>query len=189
MQEQDKNLNQETEQVETEASETQAGQETAEESQAEEAKAEVIDERDEQIAELNNRLARLQADFTNFRRRTQSEKEQLSTFVTANVVEKFLKVLDNFERAQAASAKASDVESVLTGMEKIHRQFQDVLNSLNVEEIPAQGAQFNPNFHEAVMRAQNPDVEDNTVDMVFEKGYKLNDKVIRTSKVRVISND
>ncbi len=134
-------------------------------------------------------MARLQADFTNFRRRTQTEKEQLSTFVTANVVEKFLKVLDNFERAQAASTKASDVESVLTGMEKIHRQFQDVLTSLNVEEIPAQGAQFDPNFHEAVMRAQNPDVEDNTVDMVFEKGYKLNDKVIRTSKVRVISND
>lgn len=184
MQEQDKNLNQETEQVETEASETQAGQGTSEE-----AKAEVIDERDEQIADLNNRLARLQADFTNFRRRTQAEKEQLSTFVTANVVEKFLKVLDNFERAQAASAKAADVESVLTGMEKIHRQFLDVLKSLDVEEIPAQGEQFDPNMHEAVMRAQNPDAEDNTIDIVLEKGYKLSDKVIRTCKVRVISND
>ena len=184
MQEQDKNLNQENEQVETEASETQAGQETAEE-----AKVEVIDERDEQIAELNNRLARLQADFTNFRRRTQQEKEQLSTFVTANVVEKFLKVLDNFERAQAASSKATDVESVVNGMEKIHRQLLDVLKSLDVEEIPAEGQAFDPNLHDAVMRAQNPEVEDNTIDLVLEKGYKLPNKVIRTSKVRVINND
>ncbi|MDO4178488.1 MAG: nucleotide exchange factor GrpE [Phascolarctobacterium sp.] len=186
MQEQDMNLKQETEQVEAETSETQAGQETAEETKIE---VEVVDERDEQIADLNNRLARLQADFTNFRRRTQSEKEQLSTFVTANVVEKFLKVLDNFERAQAVSAKANDVESVVAGMEKIHRQFLDVLKSLDVEEIAAQGEQFDPNMHEAVMRAQNPDVQDNTIDLVLEKGYKLSGKVIRTCKVRVISND
>ena len=82
---------------------------TAEETtEAAEEKVEVVDEKDEKITELNNRLMRLQADFDNFRRRTQSEKEQLSGFVTAGVVGKFLKVLDNFERAEASAEKTSD---------------------------------------------------------------------------------
>lgn len=150
---------------------------------------EVVDPRDEKIEELTNRLLRLQADFENFRRRTNSEKEQLSSFVTANVVGQFLKILDNFERAEASAAKSSDMESVLTGMQMIRRQFEEAFKVLKVEEIAAQDAKFDPKLHEAVMRAQNPDLEDETIDMVFEKGYKLGDKVIRHSKVRVINND
>ena len=97
----------------------------------------------------------MQADFENFRRRTNIEKEQLSTFVTANVVGKFLKVLDNFERAEASVEKGDNVDAV----------------------------------HEAVMRGHNPELDDEIVDMVFEKGYKLGDKVIRHSKVRVNTNE
>ena len=163
--------------------------EAAEQAAEEEAKEPEVDPKDAKIEELQNRLLRLQADFENFRRRTNTEKEQLSTFVTANVVGKFLKVLDNFERAEASAEKGDNVEAIVEGMKKIRRQFEDTFKDLKVVEIEAQNAKFDPNIHEAVMRGHNPELEDEIVDMVFEKGYKLGDKVIRHSKVRVNSND
>ena len=169
----------------TENTEAEAAEQAAEE----EAKEPEVDPKDAKIEELQNRLLRLQADFENFRRRTNTEKEQLSTFVTANVVGKFLKVLDNFERAEASAEKGDNVEAVVEGMKKIRRQFEDTFKDLKVVEIEAQDAKFDPNIHEAVMRGHNPELEDEIVDMVFEKGYKLGDKVIRHSKVRVNSND
>lgn len=178
---------------EQEVKEETAAEETvveeAKEEQAEAKEEAVTDEKDEKITELNNRLMRLQADFDNFRRRTAGEKEQLSGFVTAGVVGKFLKVLDNFERAEASAEKIADLEGLLTGMKQIRRQFEETFKELGVEEIVAQDAKFDPNLHEAVMRGQNPELEDETIDMVFEKGYKLHDRVIRHSKVRVITND
>ncbi|MEE1194272.1 MAG: nucleotide exchange factor GrpE [Phascolarctobacterium sp.] len=163
--------------------------EAKEEAKEEAAKEAEPDPKDVKIEELTNRLLRLQADFENFRRRTASEKEQLSTFVTAGVVGKFLKVLDNFERAEASAAKATDMEGVITGMQMIRRQFEATFSELKVEEIPAQDQKFDPQLHEAVMRGHNPELEDEIIDMVFEKGYKLGDKVIRHSKVRVNSNE
>ena len=163
--------------------------EAKEEAKEEAAKEAEPDPKDVKIEELTNRLLRLQADFENFRRRTASEKEQLSTFVTAGVVGKFLKVLDNFERAEASAAKATDMEGVITGMQMIRRQFEATFSELKVEEIPAQDQKFAPQLHEAVMRGHNPELEDEIIDMVFEKGYKLGDKVIRHSKVRVNSNE
>ena len=163
--------------------------EAKEEAKEEPAQEAEPDPKDVKIEELTNRLLRLQADFENFRRRTASEKEQLSTFVTAGVVGKFLKVLDNFERAEASAAKATDMEGVITGMQKIRRQFEATFIELKVEEIPAQDQKFDPQLHEAVMRGHNPELEDEIIDMVFEKGYKLGDKVIRHSKVRVNSNE
>lgn len=183
-------------QAEQEAAEAKAAeQETAEAAEAEDAKnaeeaAEPeVDPKDAKIEELQNRLLRLQADFENFRRRTNIEKEQLSTFVTANVVGKFLKVLDNFERAEASVEKGDNVDAVVDGMKKIRRQFEDAFKDLKVEEIEAQNTKFDPNIHEAVMRGHNPELDDEIVDMVFEKGYKLGDKVIRHSKVRVNTNE
>ena len=176
----------------------EATTEEASAEQAAEAKEEVKEEatkeaepdpKDVKIEELTNRLLRLQADFENFRRRTATEKEQLSSFVTAGVVGKFLKVLDNFERAEASAAKATDMEGVITGMQMIRRQFEACFSELKVEEIPAQDQKFDPQFHEAVMRGHNPELEDEVIDMVFEKGYKLGDKVIRHIKVRVNANE
>ena len=145
--------------------------------------------KEEEAAETKNRLLRLQADFDNFRRRNTAEREELATYVTISVVNKFLQILDNFERAEASAAKAVDVQSVVDGMTGIQKQFVKTLEDLGVKEIPAQGEKFNPNFHEAVMRGHNPDMEEDTIDMVFEKGYQLHDKVVRHSKVRVISNE
>lgn len=171
------------------AGEAAAG--NAENAQPEEAKPEEPqkDEKDAKIEELQNRLMRLQADFENFRRRNAAEREQLSTFVTADVVGKFLKVLDNFERAEQSVKTTSDMSTIVAGMEKIKRQFEQAFKELEVEEIPAEGQKFNPELHEAVMRGQNPDLEDESIEQVFEKGYRLRNKIIRHSKVKVISND
>lgn len=176
-------------QVTAEEAQPEEKAEAKEEAKEEAAKEAEPDPKDVKIEELTNRLLRLQADFENFRRRTASEKEQLSTFVTAGVVGKFLKVLDNFERAEASAAKATDMEGVITGMQMIRRQFEAAFSELKVEEIPAQDQKFDPQLHEAVMRGHNPELEDEIIDMVFEKGYKLGDKVIRHSKVRVNSNE
>ena len=173
----------------TEEASAEQAAEAKEEVKEEATKEAVPDPKDVKIEELTNRLLRLQADFENFRRRTATEKEQLSSFVTAGVVGKFLKVLDNFERAEASAAKATDMEGVITGMQMIRRQFEACFSELKVEEIPAQDQKFDPQFHEAVMRGHNPELEDEVIDMVFEKGYKLGDKVIRHSKVRVNANE
>ena len=121
------------------AGEAAAG--NAENAQPEEAKPEEPqkDEKDAKIEELQNRLMRLQADFENFRRRNAAEREQLSTFVTADVVGKFLKVLDNFERAEQSVKTTNDMSAIVAGMEKIKRQFEQAFKELEVEEIPAEG--------------------------------------------------
>lgn len=183
--------NPDTEAEQTEAAKTAEGAAEAQNAQAEEAKAEEPqkDEKDVKIEELQKQLLRLQADFENFRRRNAAEREQLSTFVTAEVVGKFLKVLDNFERAEQSVKTTGDMAAIVTGMEKIRRQFEQAFKELEVEEIPAEGQKFNPELHEAVMRGQNPDMEDESIEQVFEKGYKLRNKIIRHSKVKVISND
>lgn len=188
MEEEVKNT-QEAEAAEAKAEEVKEEAAEATEEKQEEPRLEVIDPKDEQITELNNRLLRLQADFDNYRRRTTTEKMELSTFVTANVVEKFLKILDNFERAEASAEKNADAASIMKGITQIRKQFDEALKALKVEEIPTMNEKFDANVHEAIMRGNNPDLEDEVIDMVFEKGYKLGDKVIRHSKVRVNSNE
>ena len=173
-----------------ETKQEEAAEETLEEVKAKlTATAALLKTKEEEATETKNRLLRLQADFDNFRRRNTAEREELATYVTISVVNKFLQILDNFERAEAAAENATDVQSVVDGMAGIQKQFVKTLEDLGVKEIPAQGEKFNPNFHEAVMRGQNPEMEDETIDMVFEKGYQLHDKVVRHSKVRVISNE
>ena len=173
-----------------EAKPEETAEETLEDVQAKlTATAALLKTKEEEATETKNRLLRLQADFDNFRRRNTAEREELATYVTISVVNKFLQILDNFERAEAAAENATDVQSVVDGMAGIQKQFVKTLEDLGVKEIPAQGEKFNPNFHEAVMRGQNPEMEDETIDMVFEKGYQLHDKVVRHSKVRVISNE
>ena len=144
---------------------------------------------EKQIADLQNRLLRLQADFDNFRKRNNEERERLGRYVTGQVAREFLKVLDNFERAEASLKTSQDDNALQVGMEKIHKQFEKALQTLHIEEIPAQGKPFDPNIHEAVMQGSNPDLPDESIDLVLEKGYKIGDDVIRHSKVRVVRND
>ena len=149
--------------------------------------------RDAKIAELEKKLAdaedqllRARAEFANYKRRTTEETIRLGTYTTCQVVEKFLKVLDNFERAEAALTENTD-KALADGLQKIRKQFEETLKKLDVEEIKALNEKFDPNLHEAVMRGENPEMEEDTIDQVFEKGYKIRENVIRHSKVRVIS--
>lgn len=105
--------------------------------------------------------------------------------VWAEAVEKLLPVLDNLERA--ASAEATDVQSVLDGVKKVLSQADEIFAKLGVSEIPAKGEKFNPELHNAVMHEENEDFDENTVSDVFLKGYKLGDKVIRHSVVKVMN--
>jgi molecular chaperone GrpE len=139
------------------------------------------------VQEKEERALRLQADFENFRRRTAKEKEELSAVVTQGILKDMLPLLDNFERAMAAEAK--DIDSFKQGVEMIFKQFGEVLVKNGLEHIEVEGAKFDPNFHQAVMRVVNPDLEDETIAQELQKGYMVKGRVIRPSMVQVVSNN
>lgn len=138
------------------------------------------------LQEKKDRLLRLQADFDNFRRRSAKEREEISAVVTQNFCKDMLPLLDNFERAMAAETK--DVEAFQKGVEMIFTQFQEVLKKNGLEQIEAVGQKFDPNFHQAVMRVEDPEKEDDTVAQELQKGYMVKGRVIRPSMVQVVSN-
>lgn len=137
-------------------------------------------------AETEDKLLRLRADFENFRRRTRQEKEELGNSVEAEFVKNLLPLIDNFERAMAADT--TDVETFKKGMIMIQKQLMDALKNKGLEPIETKEAKFDPNFHQAVMRVENPDLEDDTIAMEMQKGYMVKGKVIRPAMVQVVSN-
>ena len=139
------------------------------------------------VQEKEERALRLQADFENFRRRTAKEKEELSAVVTQGILKDMLPLLDNFERAMAAEAK--DIESFKQGVEMIFKQFGEILVKNGLEHIEVEGAKFDPNYHQAVMRVENPDLEDETIAQELQKGYMVKGRVIRPSMVQVVANN
>ncbi|HBV98121.1 MAG TPA: nucleotide exchange factor GrpE [Desulfotomaculum sp.] len=130
-----------------------------------------------------NRLARMQADFDNYRRRVAREREELVKYAGEQIITALLPVLDNLERA--LSLRHDDVDKVYEGIEMISRQIRDVLNSEGLEAVPAVGAQFNPEIHEAVMREEGGEHPENTVIEELRKGYSLRGKTIRAAMVKV----
>ena len=137
-------------------------------------------------AETEDKLLRLRADFENFSRRTRQEKDELGNSVEAEFVKNLLPLIDNFERAMAADT--TDVETFKKGMIMIQKQLMDALKNKGLEPIEAKDAKFDPNFHQAVMRVENPDLEDDTIAMEMQKGYMVKGKVIRPAMVQVVSN-
>lgn len=134
--------------------------------------------------ELKNKLLRQMAEFDNYKKRTAKEKDELYNYAKANCVETILGVADNFERA--LQTECSD-ETFKQGVEMIFNQFNEMLRKLGVEEIEALGKPFNPEIHNAVNQVEDENFGENTVCQVFQKGYKLGDKVIRHSMV-VVAN-
>lgn len=135
-------------------------------------------------AELEHRLFRAQADFENYRRRVQREKEDLSTYANQRLILNLLPVLDNLERALATQAVPGD-EKFRQGVELTARSFRDILAKEGVTPIEAVGQPFDPNFHEAVMTVDSEEHDEDTVLAEFQKGYRLGDRVIRPSMVQV----
>lgn len=141
---------------------------------------EVLRERDEYL----DSLQRLKAEFDNFRKRVQREGEQRVQRAQTEVIEELLPVLDNFERAMQAAAQ-HDEKLLTSGVELVYNQLRDLLTKKGLCEIEAEGAQFDPNQHDAVMCQPSGEHDEGTVMQVLEKGYQVDDKVMRPARVIV----
>ena len=143
------------------------------------------DKKDEKIAELNDRLIRQMAEFDNFRKRTEKEKQQMYGIGAADVVEKLLPVVDNVERGLAAMTEEEKNTSFAQGIELVYKQLMTTLEGMGVTVIEAVGVEFNPDFHNAVMQAPSEEYESGIITQELQRGYLYKDKVVRHSMVMV----
>lgn len=139
---------------------------------------------EESAAADKDKYLRLLAEYDNFRKRSVKERLDASADATAKAALEVISVIDNFERAMAA--ECSD-ERYKKGVEMIYGQFTEVIKKLGVEEIEALGKEFDPNLHNAVSQVEDESFGESTVSQVYQKGYKLGDKVIRCAMV-VVAN-
>jgi molecular chaperone GrpE len=154
--------------------------------QAELSKAnEKIAELEAKLEEAESRILRQVADFENFKRRARLDQETAATYRSQSLVTDLLPALDNFERALQIEATNDQAKSIMQGVEMVYRSIIDALKKEGVEAIEAVGTQFDPNVHQAVMQVSEPDTESNVVLEEFQKGYKLKDRVLRPSMVKV----
>ena len=137
--------------------------------------------KEEEIASLTDQYQRMLAEYANYKRRTEQEKMQIGQFTKAELLTELLTSVDNMEKAIAAPAG----EDYKTGVDMVLRQFMDALAKMGLEAIGVEGEPFDPNVHNAVMREDADGVEEETVTAVFQKGYKLGDKVLRPAMVKV----
>ena len=207
-------LEQETPEVSAEDSNDAACEETAEESMGEENTEEDVEEsaeksqgeeetvpeekkgffkkkekknkQEEKIAELTDRVQRQMAEFDNFRKRTEKEKAQMFEVGAKSVIEKMLAVVDNFERGLSAVPQEEREDPFVQGMDKIYKQLMTELENLEVKPIEAVGAEFNPDFHNAVMQVESEEFESGVVAQELQKGYMYRDSVVRHSMVAVV---
>lgn len=136
-----------------------------------------------QLNGFKDKLESIVKEYDNYRRRTAVEKENLGSEATSKAVLALLPALDNLERAMPFAD--SNPDSFKQGVEMTLRQLEDAFKSLGVEEIEAKGAEFNPEFHEAVMHVEDENVGESIITDVFQKGYKIGDKIVRHSVVKV----
>ena len=139
-------------------------------------------------SELEARYMALYAEYDNYRRRTQKEKDNLYADAVAAVTKEFLTLIDNLDRAVDGAKKSDEnsLDKVIQGMELVGRQAQDTLSKIGVEEIPAErGTKFDPNLHDAMMHVDDEELGEQEIAMVFAKGYKYKDRVIRHAQVQV----
>ena len=136
---------------------------------------------------VNDTYLRMMAEYDNFRKRVQKEKETLFTDGLADAVEKLLPVLDNLDRAAATEVTTDEAKAVLDGVNKVLDQAKEIFGKMGVTEIPAKGEKFDPELHNAVMHEDDPDSDESIVSEVFMKGYKMGDKIIRYSMVKVVN--
>ena len=163
-----------------------AGQDVVEEEKDELTLAnEKIAELTKELDESENRIARLQADFENYKRRMRLDQEATVKYRAQNVISDLLPALDNFERALKVDATDDKTKSILQGMDMIYRGIMEALQTEGVEVIESVGQQFDPHLHQAVMQVEEADSEPNIILEEFQKGYKLKDRVIRPTMVKV----
>ena len=164
------------------------GEESAEAEANEEAEAEAKEEKDPKqarIEELEDMVKRQLAEFDNFRKRTDKEKDTMFEAGARSVIEKLLPVVDNFERGIASLSEEELASAQGSGMQMIYKQLMEVLDKLEVKPIEALGKEFNPDLHNAVMQCE--EYESGIIAQELQKGYTYRDSVIRHSMVAVVS--
>lgn len=202
----DDTLDQETEQTEDAGltEDTEASEESIEETPFSDADAEEGKEEDkkaakkksrgdkkqealkEKIEELEDRVKRQMAEFENFRKRTDREKQAMFETGAKSVIEKILPVVDNFERGLATVPENEKEAPFADGMNKIYKQLMQELDNIGVKPIEATGTEFNPDLHNAVMQVESEEFESGIVAQELQKGYTYHDKVVRHSMVAVV---
>jgi molecular chaperone GrpE len=135
--------------------------------------------------QLLDRLARLQAEFENARKRAERERQEFREFATGSVVEQFLPVIDNFELALKSTGTAEQLRS---GVELIVKQMEEILRQLQVTAIPSVGEEFDPRVHEAIGAVERDDLPDQYVAEEIRRGYRLRERLLRPAMVRVVNN-
>jgi molecular chaperone GrpE len=170
------------------------GQEESFEGEVEviEGEVEVIDaqalalEASRKLADENHeRYMRVQADYDNFRRRSRQEKEDFAKYASSKLIEQLLPILDNFERALAASQSVKDFDILIKGIEMTAKQLDQVLASEGLKSIESVNHPFNPEYHQAIMQVESAEHEEGVIVEEVQKGYILKDKVIRPAMVKV----
>ncbi|AFS78836.1 nucleotide exchange factor GrpE [Gottschalkia acidurici 9a] len=137
-----------------------------------------------EIEELNNRLLRLQADFNNYKKRVEKEKEAIVSYAVEGLVTELLNALDNFDRALEVEYEENS-KAFYEGVEMVHKQLLEILSNNGLEEIESLNQKFDHNYHYAVSQQESNEHDEDTVIQILSKGYKLKDKVIRPSMVIV----
>lgn len=138
------------------------------------------------LDEKNEQFLRLCAEYDNFRKRSQKEKQDIYSSSQVEVIKELLPVLDNFDRA--AENKDSNFDDYKKGIDLIYNQLGEILKKLGVESYGARGEAFDPNIHNAVMTVEDSELGENQVASVFSKGYKLGDRIIREAVVQVANS-
>ena len=165
-----------------EENEVQAEIETEVETEAEKEPSE-LEQLKTQIEQINDRLLRTMAEYENYRKRSQKEKEQTYNDSKAAVLAEFLPVLDNFERA--ANNKDASPEDYQKGIDMIFNNFAELIKKSGVEAFGEKGEEFDPNLHSAVMHVEDENEKENVIVDVFSKGYKMGDRILRPAIVKV----
>lgn len=141
------------------------------------------------VDETQNSYLRVMADFDNFRKRQRDETSRLTGFAREEIISKLLPIIDNFDRTLKAAEAEHSYESLVEGVTLTLKNVRDMLVREGLEPIEAIGQEFNPEFHEAMMRVETDDYPENTIVDELEKGYTLNGKVLRPSRVRVAAKE
>ena len=144
----------------------------------------IIDPKQQELDELNDRYKRVMAEFENYKKRSSKERETLYNSILGDIVEVFLPIVDNLENALKVETQDAEYKK---GVELVLKQFKDILKTKGVEEIPAVGETFDPSLHEAVSSIQDPDKNAQEIVQEYRKGYKIGNRVIRHSMV-VVAN-
>lgn len=171
----------EMKQPDTETEEVSVNESASTDTSVDEAKVSEIDSKlQKQLDELNDKYLRLYAEYDNFRKRSAKEKADAYSDARIDVVKAFLPLLDNLERAL-------EYEGDNEGFRIIVKQMNEIFEKLAVKPIESDGVGFDPNFHNAIMHEENPDMGENIVAQTFQKGYTMNEKVIRHAMVKVVN--